>query len=383
MKNLRRLLAVILKECTQIERDPSILLIGLFLPIFLLMLFGYGLSMDVKGVPVAIVTEDPSPLTTRITDRFFASDYFAAQKVESRIEAEALLRNREVDAVLHFPSDFTRHILAGEGAAGLTIHGVDANQATMIRTYVSATIANHLQSDPKLAASASATTGAASAPAVALSTRAWFNEANTSSWYLVPGLLVVTMTLVGSFLTSLVVAREWERGTIESLYTTPIRPWETAVAKIIPNYVVALAGALLALCVGLVAFDIPVNGSVGWLLATLFLYQLLAVLFGLFLSSATKRQFLALQYAVIGSFLPAMMLSGFLFDLRSVPDWISVVGHLLPPTYAIESVKICFLSGGCVDILAQNLLIIALWCVFFFVLSLRFLRKSLEGGLHA
>lgn len=381
MKSLRRLLAVILKECTQIERDPSILLIGLFLPIFLLMLFGYGLSMDVKGVPVAIVTEDPSPLTTRITDRFFASDYFAAQKVGSRIEAEALLRNREVDAVLHFPSDFTRRVLAGEGAAGLTIHGVDANQATMIRTYVSATIANHLQSDPKLAASA--TTGAASAPAVALSTRAWFNEANTSSWYLVPGLLVVTMTLVGSFLTSLVVAREWERGTIESLYTTPIRPWETAVAKIIPNYVVALAGALLALCVGLVAFDIPVNGSVGWLLATLFLYQLLAVLFGLFLSSATKRQFLALQYAVIGSFLPAMMLSGFLFDLRSVPDWISVVGHLLPPTYAIESVKICFLSGGCVDILAQNLLIIVLWCVFFFVLSLRFLRKSLEGGLHA
>ena len=381
MKSLRRLLAVILKECTQIERDPSILLIGLFLPLFLLMLFGYGLSMDVKGVPVAIVTEDPSPMTTRITDRFFASDYFAAQKVESRIEAEALLRNREVDAVLHFPSDFTRRVLAGEGAAGLTIHGVDANQATMIRTYVSATIASHLQSDPKLAASATA--NASSAPAVALSTRAWFNEANTSSWYLVPGLLVVTMTLVGSFLTSLVVAREWERGTIESLYTTPIRPWETAVAKIIPNYVVALAGALLALCVGLVAFDIPVNGSVGWLLATLFLYQLLAVLFGLFLSSATKRQFLALQYAVIGSFLPAMMLSGFLFDLRSVPDWISVVGHLLPPTYAIESVKICFLSGGCVDILAQNLLIIALWCVFFFVLSLRFLRKSLEGGLHA
>lgn len=381
MKSLRRLLAVILKECTQIERDPSILLIGLFLPIFLLMLFGYGLSMDVKGVPVAIVTEDPSPMTTRITDRFFASDYFAAQKVESRIEAEALLRNREVDAVLHFPSDFTRRVLAGEGAAGLTIHGVDANQATMIRTYVSATIASHLQSDPKLAASATA--NASSAPAVALSTRAWFNEANTSSWYLVPGLLVVTMTLVGSFLTSLVVAREWERGTIESLYTTPIRPWETAVAKIIPNYVVALAGALLALCVGLIAFDIPVNGSVGWLLATLFLYQLLAVLFGLFLSAATKRQFLALQYAVIGSFLPAMMLSGFLFDLRSVPDWISVVGHLLPPTYAIESVKICFLSGGCVDILAQNLLIIALWCVFFFVLSLRFLRKSLEGGLHA
>ena len=251
----------------------------------------------------------------------------------------------------------------------------------MIRTYVNATIATQLAANAEL--DAGMTLNTTEKPSVALSTRTWFNEANTSSWYLVPGLLVVTMTLVGSFLTSLVVAREWERGTIESLYTTPIRPWETAVAKIVPNYVVALAGALLALCVGLVAFDIPVNGSVGWLLATLFLYQLLAVLFGLFLSAATKRQFLALQYAVIGSFLPAMMLSGFLFDLRSVPDWISVVGHLLPPTYAIESVKICFLSGGCEDILAQNLAIIALWCVFFYVLSLRFLRKSLEGGLHA
>ena len=272
-------------------------------------------------------------------------------------------------------------MLAGEADLGLTIHGVDANQATMIRTYVSATIATQLAANAEL--DAGMTLNTTEKPSVALSTRAWFNDANTSSWYLVPGLLVVTMTLVGSFLTSLVVAREWERGTIESLYTTPIRPWETAVAKIVPNYVVALAGALLALCVGLVAFDIPVNGSVGWLLATLFLYQLLAVLFGLFLSAATKRQFLALQYAVIGSFLPAMMLSGFLFDLRSVPDWISVVGHLLPPTYAIESVKICFLSGGCEDILAQNLAIIALWCVLFYVLSLRFLRKSLEGGLHA
>ena len=205
MKSLRRLLAVILKECTQIERDPSILLIGLFLPIFLLMLFGYGLSMDVKGVPVAIVAEDASPLSDRFTDRFLASDYFAARKVTSRIEAEELLQNREVDAVLHIPSDFARRVLAGEADLGLTIHGVDANQATMIRTYVNATIATQLASNAEL--DAGMTLNTAAKPSVALSTRAWFNEANTSSWYLVPGLLVVTMTLVGSFLTSLVVAR--------------------------------------------------------------------------------------------------------------------------------------------------------------------------------
>ena len=134
MKSLRRLLAVILKECTQIERDPSILLIGLFLPIFLLMLFGYGLSMDVKGVPVAIVTEDASPMTDRFTDRFLASDYFAARPVTSLIEAEALLRNREVDAVLHIPSDFARRVLAGEADLGLTIGTSEVGGRTYLST---------------------------------------------------------------------------------------------------------------------------------------------------------------------------------------------------------------------------------------------------------
>lgn len=382
MKSIRRIGIVVLKECTQIARDPSILLIGLFLPVFLLLLFGYGLSMDVKGVPIAIVAEDTSPVVDTLTRRFLASDYFRAQRIPTRTEAEALLAERRIEAILHVPSDFSTRLTSGVAHLGLTVHGVDANQATMIRTYVNATILNTLSIEPDFARRIGLSMQN-STPRVEMTSRAWYNEANTSTWYLVPGLLVVTMTLVGSFLTSLVVAREWERGTIESLYTTPIRPWETAVAKLLPNYVVALTGAFLALVVGLVAFEIPVRGSIGWLLATIVVYQLLAVLFGLFLSAATKRQFLALQYAVIGSFLPAMMLSGFLFDLRSVPDWISIVGHLMPPTYAIESVKICFLSGGCEDILARNLGVLLLWCGFFFLLSLKKLGKTLEGGLHA
>lgn len=388
MKNLwlslRRITAVVLKECTQIERDPSILLIGLFLPLFLLMLFGYGLSMDVKGVPVAIVADSQTPFSTGLTNRFLASGYFVAHPVTSRIEAERLMKERKVDALLHIPADFPERFAAGDAALGLTVHGVDANQATMIRTYVNAMLAIYLSTyaaENGTSLSAAADVPGA-VPALSLASRAWFNEANRSAWYLVPGLLIVTMTLVGSFLTSLVIAREWERGTVESLYTTPVQPWEMIVGKLIPNYVVALSGALLALCVGLWAFDIPVRGSIGWLLTTLVFYQLLSVLFGLFLSAVTKRQFLALQYAVIGSFLPALMLSGFLFDLRSVPDWIAAVGYLMPPTYAIESVKICFLSGGNEDVLAQNVGWILLWCLGFLLLTLRFSRKTLEGGLH-
>ena len=376
MKSLRRLLAVILKECTQIERDPSILLIGLFLPIFLLMLFGYGLSMDVKGVPVAIVAEDASPLSDRFTDRFLASDYFSARKVTSRLEAEALLENREVDAVLHIPSDFARRVLAGEADLGLTIHGVDANQATMIRTYVSATIATQLATNAELAASVSQS--ASAKPSVALSTRAWFNEANKSAWYLVPGLTIVVMTLTCSFMGSIVIAREWERGTMESLCTTRATPLEILSAKLCVNYGFSTLGLLLCLALARLVFEVPVRGDFGYLIATLLIYNLWAMSFGLFLSAATKRQFVAIQMAVIGSYLPALILSGYLFDLRSVPDWIAWVGHLMPPTYAIESVKILCLSGGSDDIVRSNAAFLAAWSTLFFGLALNLTRKRLD-----
>ena len=227
-------------------------------------------------------------------------------------------------------------------------------------------------------ATVAATSGNDAPSAVRLLSRAWFNEANTSTWYLVPGLTIVLMTLVSSFLGSVVIAREWERGTMEALALTPASPFEILASKFLAYFALATAGEGTAILTSIVLFDVPVRGS-GWVLAGVFLlYNVWALAFGLFLSAALKRQFVAMQMAVIGSYLPALILSGFIFDLRSVPDWISAVGHLMPPTYAMETVKILFLSGGANDVVLENVLILALWTTGFMLAALAVLRKRMD-----
>ncbi|MDY3116378.1 MAG: ABC transporter permease [Sutterella sp.] len=386
---LTRISSLILKEFTSYMRDSSMLLIGLFLPAVLIMVFGLGLSMDVKHVPIAVVNQSASPLATTLLQRLVASDYFRVETHKTRQAAEVAMAQHRVQAIVHVPATFDADAAEGKATLGLTVHAVDANQATMIRTYVNATLAQVLTNAQKTGEATSlfpntlAREATASTPTLTLRARAWFNDANDSSWYLVPGLLVITMTLVGSFLTSLVVAREWERGTIESLFCTPLTPWELFLGKLLPNALIAMIGTLLALIVALTLFDLPVRGSIAWLATTMTVFQCLALIFGLFLSAHFKRQFLAMQFSIIGSFLPSIMLSGFLFDLRSVPTWISWVGHVLPPTYAMASLKICFLSGGSETELWRNLVILLLWCGFFTLLAVRSLKKTLDGGLHA
>lgn len=386
---LTRIGSLILKEFTSYMRDSSMLLIGLFLPAVLIMVFGLGLSMDVKQVPIAVVNQSASPLATTLLERLVASDYFRVETHTTRQAAEVALEEHRVQAIVHVPAAFDADAAEGVATLGLTVHAVDANQATMIRTYVNATLAQVLTNAQKTGEATSlfpntlAREASASTPTLTLRARAWFNDANDSSWYLVPGLLVITMTLVGSFLTSLVVAREWERGTIESLFCTPLTPWELFLGKLLPNALIAMIGTLLALIVALTLFDLPVRGSIAWLATTMTVFQCLALIFGLFLSTHFKRQFLAMQFSIIGSFLPSIMLSGFLFDLRSVPTWISWVGHVLPPTYAMASLKICFLSGGSETELWRNLVILLLWCGLFTLLAVRSLKKTLDGGLHA
>ncbi len=385
MISLKRVLAMVLKECTQLSRDASMIMIGLLLPTALILLFGFGLSMDVKHVPVALVLKSHSPTAEALAVRLAASDYFRLQSTPTRQAAEQLLHEHKVSAIIEVPATFDRDAQEANAALGLTIHAVDANQATMVRTYLYAVLTTTLNkmSTTGSAAEAFPTMGeraqSAQAPTLQLSTRAWFNEANTSTWYLVPGLLVVTMTLVGSFLTALVIAREWERGTMESLLASPLKPLELFLGKFIPNYAIAALGTSIALLIALLLFELPMAGSIAWLAVTMLVYQALCCTFGLFLSATFKRQFLAMQYAVIGSFLPSLMLSGFLFDLRSVPPWISAIGHVLPPTYAMESLKICFLSGGVEDVLLRNLIIIVLWLAFFTTLTLSALSRTLDG----
>ncbi|QRY78011.1 ABC transporter permease [Pseudomonas sp. PDNC002] len=369
----RRLASLTRKEVRQLVRDRSNLLIGIGLPIALILIFGYGLSLDVKRAIVAIVLDDPSPVARDVAAGISRTEYLEPHYVRSFAEGEALMRAREIDAVVQFPSDFTRRLNDGNAQIQVLVQGSDATRAASVSTYVSSALAGYGEKQADRSAGSSAQGGA-----VTIVQRMWFNAANTSTWYLVPGLIVLIMTLVGAFLTALVMAREWERGTLEALFVTPVRPVEILLAKIIPCFGIGMIGLALCLLAARFLFDVPIYGSFIVLVISSMLYMLVALGIGLLISAVTKNQFLASQIALLASFLPAMMLSGFIFDLRNVPTAIRVIGNLLPATYFMELVKSLFLAGDFWPMIFKNCAILAAYAVALLGLARLVTRKRLD-----
>ncbi|CAM5491680.1 ABC transporter permease [Eoetvoesiella caeni] len=369
----RRLQALTLKETRQLLRDRSNLLIGLGLPIVLILIFGYGLSFDVKNAPVAVVMQDDSPTARDAVSGLLLSPYIAPLITRNMQEAEKLMEQRQVDAIVHLPADFSRQLALGQGRIQLIVHGSDANRARTIQGYIEGALAlEQARLDDRQ--------GGASSPAgiATMEARLWFNAANTSTWFLVPGLIVLIATLVGAFLTALVMAREWERGTLESLFVTPVRPMEILLAKIIPYFCVGMIGLFLCVLAAKFLFHLPIYGSLAILFASSVLYLLVALGLGLLISSVTKNQFMASQLALIISFLPALMLSGFLFDLRNMPAVVRALGHALPATYYLELLKSLFLAGDIWPLILRNCAILLLYAAVLMALARAKTRKSLE-----
>ncbi|WP_371227983.1 ABC transporter permease [Pseudomonas sp. QE6] len=369
----RRLASLTRKEVRQLVRDRSNLLIGIGLPIALILIFGYGLSLDVKRAIIAIVLDDPSPIARDVAASISRTDYLVPHHVRSLAEGEALMKSREVDALVQVPSDFTRRLNEGNAQIQVLVQGSDATRAASVATYVGSALAGWGEKQADRSADGQPRGGA-----VTIVQRMWFNAANTSTWYLVPGLIVLIMTLVGAFLTALVMAREWERGTLEALFVTPVRPVEILLAKIIPCFGIGMIGLALCLIAARFLFDVPLYGSFVVLVVASMLYMLVALGIGLLISAMTKNQFLASQIALLASFLPAMMLSGFIFDLRNVPTAIRVVGDLLPATYFMELVKSLFLAGNFWPMILKDCAILAAYAVVLLGLARLVTRKRLD-----
>jgi len=371
-----RLISLTRKEFRQLLRDRSNLAIGILLPMVLILIFGYGMSLDVKNAPVGVVLEDPSPTAHEAIAGLQLSPTIAPVLLASMHDAEALMRERRIDGIVRVPSDFSRELAAGRARVQLIVHGADAGRATIIQAYVSGALAQ--------AAVRQADRGGgngADAPAtgrVIVEQRMWFNAANTSTWYLVPGLIVLIMTLVGAFLTALVMAREWERGTLEALFVTPVRPVEILLAKIIPYFAVGMLGLALCLLAARFLFAVPMVGSLFAVVLSSMLYLIVAVSLGLVISSVTRNQFLASQVALIATFMPSMMLSGFLFDLRNVPTAVRVIGHVLPATYFMDLIKTLFLAGDVWPLIWRNCAILLAYAVGLLLLARVVTRKSLD-----
>ena len=213
---------------------------------------------------------------------------------------------------------------------------------------------------------------------VVIDQRQWFNDANTSTWYLTPGLIVFIMTIIGAFLTALVMAREWERGTLEAIFVTPVQPFEILLAKIIPYLCVGMLGLALCILAARFLFQVPILGSIWIILFSSILYLMASLGLGLLISSVTKNQFLASQVALISSFMPAMMLSGFMFDLRNVPMVIQVVSQIFPATHFMELIKSLFLAGNIWSQIIKDCAILIVQSVLLLGLALRFTRKQLD-----
>ncbi|HKX39911.1 MAG TPA: ABC transporter permease [Burkholderiaceae bacterium] len=371
----RRLLALTKKEVRQLLRDKSNLAIGLVLPMVLILIFGYGLSLDVKNAPVAIVLEDPSPRAADAVAGLQLSPVFSPVPVASMHDAEALMREHRIDAIVRIPADFASRLEANQASLQLIVHGADAGRARIVQAYLEGAIGQWAarQADRQGAAAANALP----IGAVAIEQRLWFNAANSSTWYLVPGLIVLIMTIVGAFLTALVVAREWERGTLEALFVTPVRPTEILIAKLIPYFGVGLIGLAMCLVAARMLFEVPMVGSLAILLFSSVLYLLVALGIGLLISSITKNQFLASQVALLASFMPAMMLSGFLFDLRNVPLVIRAVGQVLPATHFMELIRTLFLAGNVWPLIVKDCAILAAYAVVLLALARVVTRKRL------
>lgn len=333
--NAGRIRALVVKETLQVFRDPSSVAIGIVFPLIMILLFGYGLSLDVNRVDVAIVNDNPTPDTTALVGAFALSPYFSPVRATSLAQAERLLTDRRVDAIVRIPADFTRRWQAGQADLQIVVDGSDANQARIIQAYAQGPVT--LWNSQRSAVPASGP--------VVVTDRTWFNESNDSHAFIIPGLVILVMTVIGAFLTAMVVAREWERGTLEALFVTPVRPGEILLSKLIPYFGLGAIGFIICLLSGQYLFHVPIRGSLPMLCLASSVYLLIALGIGLLVSTVFKSQFLASQLALLLTFLPAMMLSGFLYDLRSMPAAIRAVTYVMPSRYAVAAMQTLYLAG--------------------------------------
>jgi ABC-2 type transport system permease protein len=321
-------------------------------------------------VPVAIVLEDSSPSARELAARFELSEYFDAQLMTSMERARQLMLGRKVDAVVRIRPDFARRLALGDAEVQILSHGVDANRARIIQRYAEGAVGQWV------AIRAADRSDVSNGP-VTVQNRLWFNEANESRYFLVPGLIVLIMTLIGAMLTALVMAREWERGTLEAIFVTPVRSGEILLGKTIPYFVLGIAGFALCVLAAKFLFDVPLRGSLWVLTGASVLYLLVALGIGLLISSTVRSQYLASELTMLVTFLPALLLSGFLFDVRSMPVAVQLISYILPARYYVSLLQTIFLAGDIWGVILPNALVLTCMAGALLILTRVKTRKSL------
>jgi len=369
----QQLAAIMIKEGKQVTRDPSSWIIAVVLPLTFLFLFGFGVSLDTTVVKIAMVREDGGRDARALAAALTSSKWFLVVPATDRLSGERLLQDQNVKALVIIPAEFGTRLNAQDTTAQVQVlvDGAEPNTANYVHGYLAAIWNGFL-------AARTLEQGRALAAPVSLEVRYWYNANAVSRWFLIPGSMTVIMTLLGTLLTSLVIAREYERGTLEALYATPLTRGQILIGKTLPYFLLAMVSMLVCVLTALLLFRLPLRGSflaLG-LVSAVFLVPALGQ--GLLISVTMRTQMAAAQLGLMTGYMPAMMLSGFLFDIHSMPPWLQAITLAIPARYMNVSLQTVFLAGDLWSVLIPNMLFMLAVGALFFGLTWRRLHKRLD-----
>ncbi len=372
-----RFLSVGNKEVIQILRDSRSLIIVVIMPVVLVLLFGYGVSLDLKGLPVYVYDQDGTQQSQDLLKRFQASAYFDVVRVVNDYPALARsLDDGHARLGIVVPWDFSERLRDGRPAQiQAIVDGTDDNTANVLIGYAQGVVQGY-SSDMQL--DWLRNHGQVVQPAsVSIETRTWYNEDLESSAFIVPGVLALVMSVIGAFLTSLTIAREWERGTMEQLISTPVTSAEIMLGKLVPYFVIGMFNVIVCALIAIYWFQVPFRGSVLTLLVSSAMFMVVVLSLGFFISVTAKSQFAASQIALLITFLPAFLLSGFLFAIEQMPIALQWITRILPARYYVSVLKKIFLKGTPTALLYADLVPLAVFAVVLAVLATRTFHKRL------
>lgn len=376
--NFTRFLAVAKKEIVQVLRDARSLTIVLIMPVILVLLFGYGVSLDLKHLPIYVFDRDGSQRSQDLLKRFQASDYFDIMcAVNNYAELTHAIDDGQAKMGIVIPWDFSQRLADGRPAQiQALIDGTDDNTANVLIGYTQAIVQGY-SSEVELDWLRDRGQIAQPAP-VSVQTRTWYNEDLESSAFIIPGVLALVMSVIGAFLTSLTIAREWERGTMEQLISTPVTPLEIMFGKLVPYFAIGMVDVIVCALIALYWFQVPFRGSFLTLLISSAMFMIVVLSMGFFISVVAKNQLAASQIALLATFLPAFLLSGFLYAIEQMPIVLQSITRILPARYYVSILKKVFLKGTPTALLYSDLIPLAAFTVLLALLATHSFHKRLN-----
>ena len=376
--SLTRLLAIARKEVLQILRDARSLIIVVLMPAVLVLLFGYGVSLDLKGLPVYVLDQDGSQQSQDLLKHFQASEYFHVERVVNNYpELTRAIDDGHAKMGIVIPWDFSQRLSDGRHVEiQALVDGSDDNTANVLIGYSEAVVQGY---SSQMQINWLRGQGISIQPAaMSVETRTWYNEDLESSAFIIPGVLALVMSVIGAFLTSLTIAREWERGTMEQLISTPVTAMEIMLGKLAPYFVLGMFDTIISALIAIYWFDVPFRGSWVTLMVASAMFMVVVLSLGFFISVLAKSQFAASQIALLITFLPAFLLSGFLFSIEQMPIVLQWITRILPARYYVSVLKKIFLKGTPAAMLYADLIPLVVFSIVLALVATRSFHKRLE-----